>query len=130
MKYIVTVNDKNYEVEVEQGEARVLSVTATVAAPPVQPEPLPPAASATHVVPAAVAAPVGAGEALTAPMPGTVVNVLKKPGDKVKAGEVVLIMEAMKMENEIVSRHAGTIIQMLVSKGSVVNTGDALGIIR
>jgi glutaconyl-CoA/methylmalonyl-CoA decarboxylase subunit gamma len=129
MKYIVTVNEKNYEVEVEQGEARVLSVSAAPT-PAVPSETLLPASVATHPAPAAVAAPVGAGEALTAPMPGTVTNVLKKPGDKVKAGEVVLIMEAMKMENEIVSRHAGTIIQMLVSKGSVVNTGDALGIIR
>ncbi len=128
MKYIVTVNDKQYEVEVEQGEARVLAITAAQ-----------PAIAAASAVPAAAAAPVAApaapimtgsnradGTPLTAPMPGTILAVLKKPGDRVKPGDIVIILEAMKMENEIVATCDGTISQVLVGKGSTVTTGDSL----
>ena len=132
MKYVVTVNGKNYEVDVEQGEARVLSVTPAPQAAPVAA----PAAAAAAPLAAAVAAPAaaaasaGAGDALAAPMPGTIVEVFKNPGDPVKAGEVVLILEAMKMENEIVATHGGTVTQVLVSKGAIVKTGDAMVIIQ
>jgi biotin carboxyl carrier protein len=134
MKYIITINQKNYEVEVEKGEARVLSVTA--ASTPIQL----PVAEAVPTVPvgSVAAAPValpsvqpaapvsGAGEALAAPMPGTVISLQKNLGDKVKSGDIILILEAMKMENEIVAMNDGTITQILVSKGSIVKTGDPL----
>ena len=129
MKYVVTVNGKNYEVDVEQGEARVLSVTPVTQTAPVAA----PAAAAPLPAPvaaAAAAAPAGAGDALAAPMPGTIVEVFKNPGDPVKTGEVVLILEAMKMENEIVATHGGTVTQVLVSKGAIVKTGDAMVIIQ
>ena len=71
-----------------------------------------------------------AGEALTAPMPGTIIQVIKKVGDKVKEGEVVCILEAMKMENEVVAAISGTISQVLVAKGTVVKTGDPLVMIH
>lgn len=144
MKYIVTVNDKSYEVEVEQGEARVLSVSAALPASPAQVGFSLPAASAASAAAAAgaaavpgpaaaaqapAAAPAMAGEALLAPMPGTILAIMKNPGDQVKAGETVLIMEAMKMENEIVAMSAGTITQILVSKGASVTTGEPLAMI-
>lgn len=131
MKYVVTVNGKNYEVDVEQGEARVLSVTpATQATPVAAPAAAAAPLAAPVAAPAAAAAPAGAGDALAAPMPGTIVEVFKNPGDPVKAGEVVLILEAMKMENEIVATHGGTVTQVLVSKGAIVKTGDAMVIIQ
>lgn len=127
MKYIVTINDKNYEVEVEQGEARVLSVNA--AAPAAMVAPAAPAAVPVPAAPvAAVSAPIHtvAGEIVHAPMPGQVLNILKKLGDPVQTGDVVLIMEAMKMENEIVATKSGTIAQVHVAKGANVTTGDPL----
>ena len=60
------------------------------------------------------------------PMPGTIMDVLKKAGDAVANGEVVLILEAMKMENEIVAPNAGTIDSIAVGKGASVNAGDIL----
>ncbi|NLK89778.1 MAG: acetyl-CoA carboxylase biotin carboxyl carrier protein subunit, partial [Clostridiaceae bacterium] len=66
------------------------------------------------------------GKVLATPMPGTILSIQKRVGDRVKAGEVVLILEAMKMENEVVAMHDGTVAQILVSKGSSVSTGDPL----
>lgn len=126
MKYQVTINNKTYEVEVERGEANLLATYEAVA--PVAPvaaalAPAAPVAAAPHVQ-------AVAGEALTAPMPGTIITVLKKVGDKVAEGEVVCILEAMKMENEVVAAIAGTVGQVLVAKGSVVKTGDPLVMIH
>jgi glutaconyl-CoA/methylmalonyl-CoA decarboxylase subunit gamma len=131
MKYIVTVNDKNYEVEVERGEARVLSIAAATpvfaAAMPAVPAVAPlPVATPTLVK----AVPDGqGGTPLNAPMPGTILSILKNPGDRVKKGDVVIILEAMKMENEIVAMTDGTISQIVVSKGTAVTTGDLLVLI-
>lgn len=131
MKYIVTLNEKNYEVEVERGEARVLSVSA---AAPVTPVAAPaPVAAAPAAAPAEAAAPTAApaavsadGELVPAPMPGTIVNVIKNAGDAVKRGDVVLILEAMKMENEILAPVDGKVAQIVTSKGNSVNSGDTL----
>lgn len=122
MKYIITINDKNYEVDVEKGEARVLSISNFEPTKIVE----------AQVIPAAKEpeAAVFAGKAIVAPLPGTVVTVVKKAGDRVKIGDVLLILEAMKMENEIVASFEGTISQVLVSKGSTVKTGDQLVIIQ
>ena len=128
MKYIITINDKDYEVDVEKGVARVLSVSNMTQAATM---PLSTGTSASTPVPLAAAAPASpsAGTAILAPMPGTILSIMKKPGDYVKAGDVVLILEAMKMENEIVATAAGTISQILVSKGATVTTGDSLVLI-
>lgn len=129
MKYQVTINNKTYEVEVERGEANLLATYEAVA-------PVAPVAAAAPTPVAAASAPAAphvqavAGEALTAPMPGTIISVLKKVGDKVAEGEVVCILEAMKMENEVVAAIAGTVGQVLVAKGSVVKTGDPLVMIH
>ena len=125
MKYKVTLNGRTYEVEVESGKAMLLDEYEAVApaAPATAPVAAAPAAPA-----AAPAAPVvtGAGEAVNAPMPGTILKVNVQNGQAVKEGDVLVVLEAMKMENEIMAPKAGTVSQVLVSKGSSVDTGTPL----
>ncbi|MDP4108745.1 MAG: biotin/lipoyl-containing protein [Bacillota bacterium] len=130
MKYIVTLNGKNYEVMVDRGEASVLSVSdapktapAPVAAPVQAPAPAPAAA------PRASAAPSASGEKIFAPMPGVIVDVKVSAGQAVKKGQVLLVFEAMKMENDIVSPRDAVVAQIAVDKGASINTGDLLAVI-
>ena len=90
-----------------------------------------PAAAPTAAPAAAPAAPVvtGAGEAVNAPMPGNILKVNVSNGQAVKSGEVLVVLEAMKMENEIFAPKAGTVAQVLVNKGSSVDTGATLVVI-
>ena len=125
-KYVVTLNGKNYEVEVEKNTAKITNTTAAAApaaapAPKAAPAPAPVAAPA----PAPVAAAPAGGANVTAPMPGTVLNVVAPVGTAVKAGDVILILEAMKMENEIVAPCDGTVASV-AAKGTSVNTDDVL----
>ena len=117
---IVTVNGVAYNVTVEEGHRAPVAAAAT-AAPP-GPAPAPAAA------PAAPAAPAGAAGAVVvnAPMPGNILDVKVKPGDSVKAGDTLLILEAMKMENEISAPQDGTIATIDVRKGDVVDSGALL----
>lgn len=136
-KYVVTLNGKNYEVEVEKNTAKITNTTAAAApaaapAPKAAPAPAPVAAPAPAAAPAPVAAapaPVAAAPAgganVTAPMPGTVLNVVAPVGTAVKAGDVILILEAMKMENDIVAPCDGTVASV-AAKGTSVNTDDVL----
>ena len=135
MKYKVTLNGRTYEVEVEAGKAMLLDeyeavVPSAPAAAPVAAAPAaaPAPAAAAAPAPAAAAAPV-AGEAVTAPMPGTILKVNVTAGQAVKEGDLLVVLEAMKMENEIFAPKAGTIAQVLVNKGSSVDTGAALVVI-
>lgn len=124
MKYVVTLNGKNYEVEVTESEAVLTGVSQAQpqAAAPVQQAPQPAA-------PAASAAPVSGGTNVISPMPGTILSVSASVGQSVKAGETIMVLEAMKMENDIVAPADGVIKQILVSKGSVVNTDDVLAVL-
>ena len=134
MKYKVTLNNRVYEVEVEQGEAMLVDeyeLKAPAAAAPAAPAVA--AAPVAAAAPAAPAAPAGgalaAGEVVKSPMPGNVLKINVTPGQKVNEGDVLLILEAMKMENEVVSTKAGTVAQIVTSKGAVVETGSPLVVI-
>ena len=130
MKYKVTLNGRTYEVEVEAGKAMLLAEYAAVA-PAAPAAAAAPVAAAPAAAPAAAAAPVvtGAGEAVNAPMPGNILKVNVKAGDAVKSGTVLVVLEAMKMENEIMAPKDGTVTQVLVSKGSTVDTGAPLVVV-
>ena len=130
MKYKVTLNGRTYEVEVEAGKAMLLDEYEAIAPAPAAAA-APVAAPAAAPAAAAPAAPVvtGAGEAINAPMPGNILKVNVQNGQAVKAGEVLVVLEAMKMENEIMAPKAGTVTQVLVSKGSTVDTGAPLVVI-
>lgn len=132
MKYVVTLNGKKYDVEVNESEAVITSVSnAAPAAAPVAPvaAALAPAASTAPSAPAAVVGTAVSGTQITSPMPGTILKLNVAEGQAVKAGDVVLILEAMKMENEIVAPCDGTIKQLLVSKGSTVDTDQILAVL-
>ena len=130
MKYKVTLNGRTYEIEVEAGKAMLLDEYEAIA--PAAPAAAPVAAAAAPAAPAAApAAPAvtGAGDAVTAPMPGTILKVNVTNGQAVKAGQVLVVLEAMKMENEIMAPKDGTVTQVVVSKGASVDTGAPLVII-
>lgn len=126
MIYKVTLNGKIYEVEVEQGEAVIQAeydAALPVATPAVAEAPV---ASAPVASPASAPVAVGGGEPVKSPFPGNVNAVKVVPGQAVKEGEVVAIVEAMKMENEITAPKAGKIGQVLVQKGATVETGAVI----
>ena len=126
MKYKVTLNGRTYEVEVEHGKAMLLdeyAAHAPAAAPVAAP-----VAAAPVTAPAAAPAgmTVSGGQSVTAPMPGNILKVAVSVGQTVKEGDLLCVLEAMKMENEIYAPCAGTISAVPVAKGSTVNTGDLL----
>ena len=133
MKYKVTLNGRTYEVEVDEDKAMLVDeYEAYAPAPAAAPAPVaaPAAAPAAPAAPApAPAQTVAAGEPVTSPMPGNILKILVAPGQQVKEGDVVMILEAMKMENEIVAPKAGSVAQVLVTKGAVVETGAVLAVI-
>ncbi len=130
-KYRVTVNGKAYDVDVEEmGAGAPAAAPAPVAAPAPAPAPVAAPAPAAAPAPVAAAAPVAGGAgAIEAPMPGKVLKVLVSQGAPVTAGQLVLILEAMKMENEIYAPAAGTVTQVGCKEGDSVNTGDTLLVI-
>lgn len=117
--YIVTVNGVSYEVSVEEvGEGAAAPAAAPVKAAPVK------AAAPVKKAPAAAGA-AGAVK-VSAPMPGKIIAVKKDAGAAVKKGEVILVLEAMKMENEIVAPQDGTVASVNVAAGDAVEAGDVL----
>ena len=130
MIYNVTINNKVYEVEVEKGKANLLRTTDVVAAAPAAPAAAPAApvaAAPAAAAPAPAAAAVAAGSTpATAPMPGTILDVKVTVGQAVKEGDVVAILEAMKMENEIFAPCDGKVAQVIAAKGASVATGDPI----
>lgn len=109
--YHITLNGKVYEVDIEEvkkGEKPQPTIQKQAAQPKKE------------------AADTGSGEVIEAPMPGTIVNIMVKNGDQVKKGQVVAMLEAMKMENEIVAPVDGTVVSVDVEKGQNVNLGDSL----
>lgn len=127
MKYKVTLNNRVYEVEVEMGQAMLIDEYDAVApAAPAAPTAVPAAPAAPAAVPAAALA---SGDVVKAPMPGNILKINVAPGQKVEEGDVLIVLEAMKMENEIVATKSGTVAQVAVSKGAVVETGAPLVVI-
>ena len=131
MKYKITLKGRTYEVEVEAGKAMLLDEYEAIAPSAPAAPVAAPAAAAPAAAPAAAAAPVvtGAGEAVNAPMPGTILKVNVTQGQAVKEGQVLVVLEAMKMENEIMAPKSGTVNQVLVTKGASVDTGSPLVVI-
>ena len=129
MKYKITLKGRTYEVEVERGEAMLIdgydAVAPVTAAPPAAPAA--PAAAPAPAVPAA--GPLAARTAVHAPLPGNVLSIKVNQGDTVKEGDVLLIIEAMKMENEVAAPCDGSVQQIVASVGQMVSTGDALIVI-
>lgn len=130
MKYKVTLNNRVYEVEVEMGQAMLIDEYDAVAPAPAAAPAAPAAPAAAPAAPAAVpAAALASGEVVKAPMPGNILKINVAPGQKVEEGDVLIVLEAMKMENEIVATKSGTVAQVAVSKGAVVETGAPLVVI-
>lgn len=116
----VTVNGKEYQVELEEAvSAPVQAAPAAPAAPAPAQSPAP-AQAAAQAAPAAAA---GTGKAVTSPLPGVIIAVKVNVGDKVKAGQEVAVLEAMKMENSIEATHDGTVTAINVAKGDSVLEG-------
>jgi len=141
-KFRVTIGGTTYNVEVEEigGTASPAAAPARVAAPapaPVAapaPAPAPvavgPAAPPAEVIsPKSSATPAGGGEVMRAPLPGMIVGVKVQVGQKVGPGDVVVVLEAMKMENDIAATAGGVVKQVMVDKGSSVALGDPLIVI-
>ncbi len=131
MKYKVTLNNRTYEVEVEEGKAMLIDEYEAYA--PAAPAPVAAAPVAAAPAAAAPAAPAGAalaaGEVVKSPMPGNILKINVTQGQKVNEGDVLLVLEAMKMENEIVATKSGTVAQIVTAKGAVVETGAPLVVI-
>jgi len=130
MIYVVTINDKEYEVEVEVGKANILKTTV-ITAPVAESAPAaiisnPPVAVST----APVAVLTAGAVVVKAPMPGTILEIKVQPGTSVKKGGVLLILEAMKMENEILASIDGVVKQVVVAKNASVSTGDVLVVMQ
>lgn len=123
MIYTVTINNKSYEVEVEKEQASIVKITEAKAQsiPKDFQSPAPPPTAAV---------PAPNGNPVTAPMPGTIIKIKVRNGDRVKKGDVVLILEAMKMENDITAPADGVVVQITAAKGSSVSTGDILAVIQ
>lgn len=136
-RYYVTVNGHRYQVEVEEvkGDFEASSnytPIAEVTVPKAEPQPAKPQSTeAVSEAPkkAPKSTPTG-GEKINCPMPGTIVSVNIKEGQRINKGDLLFVLEAMKMENEIVSPFEGTVASVEVSKGQSVNTEDLLAVIE
>ena len=135
MKYVVTVNGKKFEVEVEKvgGAARSLSrqpvergERTVAAAAPVAPAPVATPAPAATVA----ASSTTGGVTITSPMPGSILDVKVNVGDKVKYGQTLAVLEAMKMENDIPATQDGEVAEIKVKKGDIVETDAVLIVLK
>ena len=127
MKYKVTLNNRTYEVEVEEGKAMLIDEYEAYAPAAPAPVAAAPVAAAPAAAPAAAA--LAAGEVVKSPMPGNILKINVSQGQKVNEGDVLIVLEAMKMENEIVATKSGTVAQIVTAKGAVVETGAPLVVI-
>ncbi len=137
MRYIVTLKGKTYEVEVDEEGASLVDErvaqgqpAAPIVREPSVPAARPAAAAAAPAVKKPAPTPVPAGsDAVTAPMAGSIAEVRVREGQQVSEGDVVVILEAMKMENEIVAARSGVVSKVCVSRGQTVQADDTLVVI-
>lgn len=122
MKYTVKLNQKIYEVEIERAGAS--TQPALAASQPTAPQP-----AATPPYPAPSPSSGTGDTAMESPMPGKILSITVAVGQRVTAGQCLMVLEAMKMENEMTAPRDGTIKQILVSQGTMVNTGDVLAVL-
>lgn len=122
MKYKITLNNRVYEVVVEKGEAMIESEYE--AAQPVQPVVAPVAAPVS--APVQPTAPVAGGDAFNSPLPGMIVQIKCEVGKSYKAGEVLFVVESMKMENDVTIDRDATVSAILVTKGQTIQSGTPL----
>lgn len=125
-KYIVTVDGEKYEVIVQDADPNA-TYTPAPKAEAAAPKQEAPKQEAPKAQPAPAA---GNGLKITAPLPGTINKIIAKPGEAVKKGGVLCILEAMKMENEIVAPQDGTVVSVAVNEGASVNSGDLLFVLE
>lgn len=123
-KFNISVNGTSYEVEVEE-----IGGGYSAPAPAQASAPTPAPAAAPKAAPKKAAAPVAAGEKVTAPMPGNIWQVVASTGQEVAEGDVIMVLEAMKMENEIMAPKAGKVASINVEKGDSVEAGQVLFVI-
>lgn len=123
-KFNITVNGNAYEVEIEEVKAAAPVAAAPKAAPAAAPAP-----KAAPAAAAAAAAPAAGDNTVTAPMPGKIVKLVASVGQAVNAGDVLLILEAMKMQNEITAPAAGTVKSFAVNAGDSVKPGQTMVVI-
>lgn len=130
-KYVVTVNGNRYEVEVEEvgqgGAISTPSLSPVPATPRVESAPAPAAQPKAEPKKEVAAKPVPQGaETIEAPMPGTILDIKVNEGDSVTEGQVIAVLEAMKMENEIMAPRSGKVSAVNAAKGASVNAGDPI----
>lgn len=128
MKYKITLEGHTYVVEVVEGKAMLLEEYEALAPAPA-PAPAAPVAVAADTASESTPAPItvtGAGEPVNTPLPGTILQVKVTAGQAVKKGDLLVVLEAMKMENEIVAAKDGTVTQVVVQPGATVATGATL----
>lgn len=127
-KFKISIDGTQYLVEMEEvgAPAGASPVVAAPAPAPATPAPAPEAAPATEPAPAATSAAPAGSHVQTAAMPGTITNIHVAVGDKVEVNQPVMVLEAMKMENEVVAEVAGTVASIAVAKGDMVNPGQEL----
>lgn len=125
-KFKISIDGTQYLVEMEEVGAPTPTPADAAPAPVPVAAPAPAPAPAPEPAPAPAAPAVAGSFAQTAPMPGTILDIHVKVGDTVAANQPVMVLEAMKMENEVVAEQAGTIASINVEKGAMVNPGDTL----
>ncbi len=126
-KFKINVNGTSYDVDVE--EIGGASAPAAAPAPMAAPGPAAPAAAPAAAPSAAPAAAVADGTQVNSPMPGNILDIKVNAGDSVTEGDILMILEAMKMENEILAPVSGKVAGVQVAKGAAVNSGDVLAVI-
>ncbi len=125
-RFNITVNGKAYDVAVEEMTGGAAPAPVAVPAPVASPAPVAAPASDAPAAPTPAPAASGEGEAVTSPMPGTILDVKVSVGSTVSDGETVAVLEAMKMENDIPAVKAGKVVAINVKKGDTVQTGDVI----